>query len=248
MLGFNQGFIGYKPNSQINFSGGDTEELYNLNLKSQSTDWYYRYNPIIYSHNNYGHRSKSIEHIDLNNYILCVGCSHTEGIGNYEQDTYPYQVSQQLNCDYYNMGLGGCGVDIMIHNLITWMACIKQLPKLLVWQWPDPVRYVTIEESTPPLVVTHGLWEHKREVTDFILTGDGNNFFSSRVKLAEEYLNVLSKITPVIQVSLQEQESLNTIFYQSHDYARDGKHNGSLSNKTLTMHITDKYNYELNNN
>jgi DNA polymerase III alpha subunit len=53
-----------------------------------------------------------IEDIDLNNYILFIGCSHTEGIGLELQTTYPYLVSEELKCDYYNLGLGGTGIDV----------------------------------------------------------------------------------------------------------------------------------------
>lgn len=250
MLGFNQGFIGYTPNSLIYFSGSDDESQYQSKLKSSSADWYYRNNPLTYSHNSLGHRSKDINQLDLDNYILCVGCSHTEGIGNYAHDTYPQLTAELLNCDYYNLGLGGTGLDIMSHNLSTWLLKVKQPPKLIVWQWADLTRYLTVEEHSTSLVVTHGLWEDDRKVTDFILAGDNNDFFISRIRILEEYLNTISTIKniPIIQVSYQEKNATNKVFYQSYDLARDGCHYGVESNKNLAMKIADKYQYEFKNN
>ena len=49
MLLLNNDFIGYEPlDHNVFFSGSDTEELYNKNLKSKSNDWYYRTNQIRY--------------------------------------------------------------------------------------------------------------------------------------------------------------------------------------------------------
>lgn len=250
MLSFNQGFIGYKPNSILSFSGSDDENQYHSRLASSPVDWYYRHTPLTYSHNDVGHRSKNINQVDLTNYILCIGCSHTEGIGNYVHDTYPHQTAELLNCDYYNLGLGGSGLDIMLHNLTTWLLQVTEHPRLIVWQWTDQARYLTVEDYSTPHVITHGLWENDRNVTDFILAGDSNNFFASRIKAIEEYLNTVSvtKNIPIIQVSYQEKNAVNKIFYQSHDLARDGRHYGVESNKNLAIKIADKYQHEFKNN
>ena len=250
MLSFNNDFIGYDSNKDANkFSGSDSENVYNINLQSKPDNWYYKNEPITYFYNEYGHRSKNLSEIDLDNYILCLGCSHTEGIGNYERDTYAHQTAQLLNCDYYNMGIGGCGLDIMMHNLTTWMLKVEKLPKLIIWQWTAPFRYVTVKDTDTVEIRTHGLWNDEKEVVDFIAVGDRNKFFSSRAGLMKKYLNLLSKTKniPIIQVSLQDKDASDEIFYQRHDNARDGKHYGALSNKTLSVLIADKYNYELNN-
>ena len=73
------------------------------------------------------------EDIDLDNYILVIGCSQTEGIGLKIEDTYPYLLSKNLNCDYYNLGICGTGIDVLNYNLVTWFTKIKKPPKLLIY-------------------------------------------------------------------------------------------------------------------
>ena len=80
---FNKNFIGNNmPNKTVNFLGfTDSEERYLESIKTQPNDWYYKDRSFTYSYNEYGHRSKNISDIDLDNYILFTGCSHTEGVG-----------------------------------------------------------------------------------------------------------------------------------------------------------------------
>ena len=100
MLSLNNDFLGYHPKEHnVRFSGTDTSKIFLENLKTQSNDWYYRSNIISYDRNSNGHRCKNIDEIDLNNYILFIGCSHTEGIGLKLEDTYPYLLSNKLECD-----------------------------------------------------------------------------------------------------------------------------------------------------
>lgn len=248
MLSLNEGFIGCKPDSILYFSGQDSEDLYTAHLKSMPLDWYYRNNILSYRYNSLGHRSKNIDEIDLENYILFVGCSHTEGIGHILEDTYPYKVASLLNCDYYNLGIGGCGIDIMLHNLSMWLLNIPQKPKAIVWQWTDPVRYLTVNEVSDPYVVSHGIWEQNKTNQDFIIAGESSNFFRGRTFIVAEYLKSIENRISVIQVSFQEKYATNKIFYQCADRARDNGHYGRESNKILAEKIVDKYNYELNNN
>ena len=91
-------------NTTLAYRGLDSEENLHINLASQPNDWYYRNKTITYQYNEYGHRCKSIHDIDLDNYILFAGCSHTEGVGLELETTFPYLVSNQLGNDYYNMG------------------------------------------------------------------------------------------------------------------------------------------------
>jgi len=236
MLRLNNGFIGYTPNSTYRFIGGDKDTLYSRNLKTKPADWYYRDRPITYVNNSFGHRSPDVKDIDLNNYILFVGCSHTEGVGNYLEDTYAHMVSKEANIDYYNLSIGGSGIDTMLHNLSVWLTTVNSSPKHIIWQWTDPVRYVTV--MSDDLVITHGMWEDTKEVQDFVIAGDTNGFFKSRNILASNYLHQLK--TNVIEVTHIEKNSPDKIFCYAKDHARDNQHYGVLSNKHLAEMILQK--------
>ena len=124
-------FIGVNDsNTILSFLPSDTEETYQKNLLSEGDSWYYKTAKITYEINENGHRCKSINDINLDNYILFAGCSHTLGIGLELDKTYPFMVSHLLGCDYYNLGMPGAGIDVLEYNLLMWFSKVKKNPKL----------------------------------------------------------------------------------------------------------------------
>lgn len=199
MLSLNNDFLGYHPvEHNVEFSGSDTEQLYAENLKLQPDDWYYRTNKISYVRNSNGHRCKEVSDIDLDNYVLYTGCSHTEGIGTRLENTYPHLLSNKLNCDYYNLALGGTGTDVVNYNLVMWFAKIKKPPKLIVLQWPHHTRATTKFFENPYNFIpepwyNYGIWSTKdtnnknhKDIGNFLASGEDIGFFKS--------LRILSKI------------------------------------------------------
>lgn len=240
-LYINSGFLGLNPLHSVypsihnEYSGHDSLELFERNLKDKPADWYYRNKPIKYIYNNLGHRCKKINEISLENYILFVGCSHTEGVGNMLEDTFPHIVSTQLNCDYYNLSVGGTGIDTMTHNLNIWLHKIKNPPKYIVWQWPESTRYLSYDGK---VINFHGLWQNDVNIKNFILAGDMSNYFHARMKLAEI---LLEQIPNVIEIDFFNKTDKN-IFFEKLDLARDDLHYGVESNKNVAHLIIDSIN------
>ena len=229
MLSLNNDFIGYHPQEHIaSFSGSDTSTVYERNLKTKPEDWYYRTNKISYIRNSNGHRCKTIEDIDLDNYILTVGCSHTEGIGLHLEDTYPYLLSKKLNCDYYNLGMGGTGIDILNYNLVIWFSKIKKPPKLLIVQWPNHVRvtlenYPKFEGIEPTPYTSHGIWTRLPfpGISDFLVSGDKINFFKTTRTLTKNVIHNIANC-PILEISTgNDIFSDNNIVLKQVDFARD---------------------------
>jgi hypothetical protein len=241
MLSLNDDFLGYHPqNHNVLFSGSDTEELFTKNLKTKPNDWYYRTNQISYVRNINGHRCKNIEEIDLDNYILFAGCSHTEGIGLKLEDTYPYLLSKKMNCDYYNLSIGGTGVDTLSYNLVTWFAKIKKPPKLLIVQWPHNVR-LTLENfpdepSIEPLAFhAHGIWSdnNHKGIGELFLLGDKYNLFNTLSTLTRKLIYNIATC-PVVEVKVITDKNADVaITFNQIDYARD-EHLGVESQKINT--------------
>jgi hypothetical protein len=198
MLSLNNDFLGYHPNVE--------------NLKSQPADWYYRTNKISYVRNSNGHRCKEITDIDLDNYILYTGCSHTEGIGLKLEDTYPYLLSQKLKCDYYNLSIGGTGIDAVNYNLSMWFAKIKKPPKLLILQWPNVTRAITKYFENPNNLIPDpwhncGAWlvddtnnKMHKEVGNFLMSGDDIGFFKS-LRILTKTLAYNMVTCPILELS-----------------------------------------------
>lgn len=239
MMEFNDGFIGYpKQFSYEKFSGEDSEEQFELNLKSQSSHWYYRRANITYKRNTFGHRCKNLAEINLDNYILFTGCSHTEGIGVELEKTHAYQIANQMGCDYYNLAVGGTGIDVMIHNLSVWIAKVEQRPKCIVVQWPNLVRFVTKNQHGSLDIV--GPWRSGEDETKFMYYGENIDYFRTRKIMADAIINQISKHTKVIHVRMfKEAEDFDEQYVHCGplDYARDLCHFGIKTHTKLANDI-----------
>jgi len=240
MILFENDFIGYEPAvHNVLFSGSDTEELYAQNLKSKPNDWYYRTNQISYIRNSNGHRCREIKDIDLSNYILYAGCSHTEGIGLELEKTYPYMLSKLVNCDYYNLGIGGTGIDVLLHNLIVWFGTVKQKPKLVIIQWPVWTRYARfVKEPTNENLLDNGVWLIGGFKDPTLMEGESVHYFKTIEHLARIKINHIIDV-PIINVGFTDYPSISNddfVIFEQTDTARD-PHLGIESNKNLTSKL-----------
>ena len=237
---YQDGFIGDEHSrTEIEWRGGrDIESNFELNAKKYDLSYYTR-KPLTYSFNQYGHRCRDIGDVDLDNYILFIGCSHTEGVGNFIDDTYPYIVSNSLQMDYYSLGLSGSGIDVQLHNLFTWTLRVKKPPKLLVWQWTLEPR-VSIMNDIGELHCI-GSWSDDRHNLDFLMAADKINFSKTKREFAKSVISNLS--FPVVQVDIFKNDDV--LYYQRHDFARDLMHYGPKSNQVISSqlinHINNKY-------
>lgn len=236
------GLIGhYHANCVLPFTGSDDEENLNKRLKTEPADWYYRSANISYSFNSLGHRSVEPHEIDFDNYILTTGCSHTEGIGVALEDSYAYVLSKRLGCDYYNLGLGGTGIDTVIHNLTMWLSRYKP-PKALIVQWPHHARFLTARtdpdtapDSEKDIFVCHGAWSYG-EGLDMILTGESLNYFKGVRDLAKIKIDSLNITTVHVTPSHEASYPDVAIPMVKLDLGRDA-HYGRMSNKALALSI-----------
>lgn len=229
---YNDGFIGADPHIEFNFSLIDSEQEYLKNLNTQPQDWYFRHHIIDYKYNEYGHRSKPINELDLDNYILFAGCSHVEGVGLSIEHTFSHIVASQLKCDYYNLAVNGSGVDVMLYNLVLWINRFKKMPKALVILWPEETRFALhAGNNLDPQVLNN--YDTSDEVSRFMAIGDEIEFFSTRRRMCRELLSHLYTCK-IIDIRFAGQEPLETpIAIYAVDFARDLSHAGIQSNLNL---------------
>lgn len=237
MRQFNQEFVGdRKPNKTLRYAGSDNENRYLHHLQIQPPDWYYRTTEITYKYNSLGHRCKNIEDIDLDNYILFSGCSHVEGVGLELEKTFPYLVANELGMDYYNLGLGGSGIDVMAYNLIIWLNTVKKLPKAVVILWTYEARFATIQDNE--------LTFHLPSNTDtktgkfmsssgkFMSLGNDINYFNSKKIFNSKIVNSCYSETKLIELESED--------FVQYDKARDFMHRGIVSQQMLAEKILTK--------
>jgi hypothetical protein len=246
-----ENLIGYERVQRLhklNFSGSDNVERFENNLKTQPDDWYYRNVKITYNRNLHGHRCKNISEIDFDNYILFAGCSHTEGIGLELEKTYPYLVSKELNCDYYNLGIGGCGVDVVIHNLIVWLNTYKK-PKAIIVQWPVAERFLHSLENPHKVSISDphssllevGSWTANEVENEFLVIGDYIHYFKTVEALAK--IKIKSFDIPQIHINILLQPGFfrkDYINLIGDDLARDLMHYGIKSHQEFANDVRKK--------
>jgi len=88
-----------------------------------------------YSYNEIGYRGDSInDNID----ILAIGCSHTEGIGVSDNETWPYFVAKELNCKHINLGYTGRSNDYIAR--VTALYVRQFNPKVVTVMYTYPSR------------------------------------------------------------------------------------------------------------
>jgi hypothetical protein len=219
---FYNNFIGSASvNTETEFSMCDVRELYEKNLLEQPEDWYYRTAKITYKNNAYGHRCKNISEIDLDNYILFSGCSHTQGEGLELEKTYPYLVSTALNTDYYNLGLAGTGIDVMEFNLISWFKSIIKKPKLVVIQWTDHTRYSALFPGYTEFM-QNGSWTKNANAKRFLYSAEESGLFNARKLITRKLLLEIIDV-PVYEIQFNNHSmySNDGIWLKKIDFARD---------------------------
>ena len=229
---FNGDFIGHNiVSTTTEWTVGDSIEQYNENIMSQPDDWYYRNRTITYSFNQYGHRSKEIIDVDLENYILFLGCSHTEGVGLELETTYPYLISKQLGCDYYNLGLAATGIDVVEYNLLTWFAKVNNKPKAVVIQWPDHSRFISHNPEYENLIERCS-WSNDDHTGKFILNAETSGLAAARKQLIAKLVENVVKV-PTIQCVFTSHPSFNryNLYLRKIDKARDLAHAGLKSHQ-----------------
>jgi len=236
MISLYKGFFGNDATSTVDFVGSDHENRFKENLNIRSDDWYYRTHKITYSYNSLGHRCKDAEDIDLDNYLLFAGCSHAEGIGLELEKTYPYRIAEMLGCDYYNLALGGSGIDLMTHNLTMWHKYIPKKPKALIILWPHETRFLTTYKGDIRLnLVSDGNYKAKR----FILAGEDVNFFSARKQFSETLITNLYDGCKIIQAGWYKYPKDLPLSLGVSDFARDLVHSGIESNEKFAAEIAE---------
>lgn len=88
---------------------------------------------IKYRFNTQGFRC---DEFDTRPCAVALGCSHTQGTGLREQDTWPVKLSQKLNLHVWNLGISGAAYDTVFRLAEFYIEFLK--PKyVFVFEPPD---------------------------------------------------------------------------------------------------------------
>lgn len=148
-------FIKADPDIDRHYAGSDTKELFETNLKTQDDNWFYRTNPVNYSVNSSGYRTKEFKTINWADSIVVFGCSVVFGTGVDDQHTIPAMIEQQSGIPTINMGIGGSSIMSSFHNSII-LNQRYPAPRAIVHLWTDYSRTVYYYKKH---VEHYGVWD-----------------------------------------------------------------------------------------
>lgn len=234
------GFISGKPYEEKEFTEGDEYCRYIKSLKTQPADWIYRNLKITYRLNSLGFRC--CEHTQLKDYILFTGCSMTFGTGLPIEKTYPYLVSQKLGMPYYNLAVPSTGPDVLKSNLLLFCSLVrKNLPKLVVLQWPSFYRCFLINDSFTPILYlpqteNTGLYNELINNDKLLYTNIFNRHYIC--KFLENYdIKHFHFMDESGQFFKNQSKNIVKVTWPNFDKARDLSHPGILDHKFIAEEI-----------
>ena len=94
---------------------------------------------VHYTYNDMGYRTINFNSLD-SDFVLCFGCSYTEGVGVTDSDTWPAMLENRLETQCINLGMGGSSMDIQLINATQWIKNRMPLPRAVVLQIPEVTR------------------------------------------------------------------------------------------------------------
>lgn len=237
---FYNGIIGYTNHNQtFKWCGSDNEQ--NYLQRSKDSNWEFINTDITYKLNNFGHRCENVENIDLDNYILFLGCSHSMGVGLPLEKTFPYLLAQKCKVNYYNLSLGAAGQDVAFHNLLTWCNTYKR-PKVIIFQFPWHLRCSL--QITPESLQPMGINWCPDDVRHFLIEGERLKYFQTKSLLIEKCIDTFK--IPIIKLYIPTPGLKNIegrLFHEEVDKARDGHYGERSHDNTANtlFNALDKY-------
>jgi len=239
---FNDIFLGnVLCSNNSEWTSGDTEEQYLDNVKTQPNNWYYKDRTINYSFNKHGHRCNDITDIDLSNYILVLGCSHSLGTGLELEKTFPYLIAKELRCNYYNLSISASGIDALEYNLLTWIRKVNKSPKAVVIQWPDHTRFAS-HFPRHENIIEKGAWTGDADSVELIVNAEESGFFNARKLFTVQLIKNIVKC-PIVTCLFTSQPIFDpyNLYLRKVDKARDLNHAGIESHKNWSELILREF-------
>lgn len=157
---------------------------------------------LSFKYNSYGYRTEEFDISTADSYVLCCGCSLTEGHGLHYEQTWAYKFSQQLGIGFVNLAKGGSNSDFVAQNVYNWLQGDYKKPELVVLQWPNPYRILSWNNNEFEFVINSS--DHRLQ--NFLLKYHDFNFWhnwSRNILWINSIINV-----PVINFVLEDINSI----------------------------------------
>jgi len=252
-------------NGIMKFVHPDDEDSYKKNLEKFGPTWYYANKNIEYIYNSLGYRTKELEYYKDKDFILVMGCSHTEGIGLAEEEIWHTQLTKEFGYEILNAGCGGVGTDLQMINTLLFLENTQLKPKAVIMQWPNFSRILfkgtTLQRGLVPNLKMRlegpdgdSLWDKFKREQRFLESFykwwlyDNNDVNNSWIFI--ECTRMIWKLTniPYYDFSIEpdplyaNHSRIDNFYYkiESKDFARDQNHYGIDFNKELGQLVNNE--------
>jgi hypothetical protein len=191
----------------------------------------------LYTYNELGFRGDSITKNGFK--VMSFGCSHTEGVGVNDHETWPSRVCQMIpDSVNHNFGTGGRSNDFIARTLLTFFDLIKPDLVLILYTYPHRREYYDSNGGINPYspIKPWGFFKETEEGTkiceNLILSQNDN----------EDLINWY-KNHQLIKIFL-ENKGCNWIWDNSHvktNYVDSNKFNGGFDEKFMDLGADKKH-------
>lgn len=198
-VGFN--FKQYYENGTSLWLGSDSKELWDENIKTYSQYLEpYVDTPIKYKINEQYFRSD----FDFNKELGCevniyLGCSHTQGVGNYEEDMFTTMINNKIGYKQMNLGLGGHGMETAYYSILKYI--IRHEVKNVFHYQPLYPRYSCINRDGVFYTISYNKSDEEYEKIDKIPFRKEfiKNTVTSQGYMVYEYVKYINAISSICQ-------------------------------------------------
>ena len=202
----------------------DEEKIFKKNLKKFPDKMqYWVENPFTYTVNKYGYRCPSFSIKKTKKRLLTVGCSHTFGQAQPENEIWPRIVADELELELYNLGVPGGSSDTVYRVINKWLKVIK--PDLIIW-FNAPNTLSRHEKFDNDTLYNFGPWQTNGR---WHVNDRYQKFYFKKNFHAVKYL------TQGIPLLRQDNWAGS-----QQQYARDLDHRGQLDHSLLALEILGK--------
>lgn len=212
----------------------DDYETYQKSLKIESENWYYRSNPVRYTLNSHGYRTKEFKDIDWENSVVIFGCSRIFGTGVDDSHTIPTYLEKLLGIPVINMGMSGTSIQFALHNSLMLYQKYGP-PKAVLYGMTGIGRYLYYQRSH----VNNSCKYEDKVVEDAI-----DHLIPFNLVNVELIRNLWKDKCKYYEFSLFPTTSkiLGCDLYSPilGDYARDKSHSGRKSNELIAQSLYKK--------
>ena len=175
--------------------------------------------------------------------LMAVGCSHTEGIGVDDNQTWPHYLSDLLNYSHVNFGFTGRSNDYIARCVLTFTEKIKPDIVCIMYSYPERREYYTKDGGVEPFHPSSWGWfhENEKEFSSMVELSNPNNDFINWYKnhlLIVTYLQNL-KIPLVWNGTFLNTNYIDDFRFDGNYKIEYGGHANSQQNKSYAKELYD---------